>query len=94
MINISNSDTKRVTWRLLQLDELLVAEVRAVVYEVVGVRRAAVRAVRGLGHAAALQLGAGGGAAHGAAEVRLAHLRHDARRADHHARQRHQLVDV
>lgn len=42
------------TWRFLQLDELFITEVRAVVYELEGVRGAAVRAVRRLRHAAAL----------------------------------------
>lgn len=80
---------KELTRRLLQLDQLLIAEVRAVVYELEAVRCAAMRAVGRFRHAAPLQLGGGGRAAHGAAEECFPHLWHDAGCANHHARYRY-----
>lgn len=58
---------------------------------VVGV---AVGAERGFADAAAVDLHRRAEGAHHAAEESLAHLRHDVRRADHHAADGNQLVDV
>ena len=82
------------TGRLLQLHHLLVAELRPVVHQVVRVVGAAVRAQRRLGDSAALDLHRQRLATDVALEERLAHLRNEARRPDHHPPDRDQLVDV
>lgn len=83
-----------VVRRLLQLYQLLVAELRSVVHQSEAVVRVAVGAQCRLSNATAVNLNFSGAATHNALKESLPHLWNDVRRADHHATQSNQLVDI
>ena len=85
---------RHLVGRLLQLDELLVVEGAAVVYELVRVVGVARLTQRRLEYATALELDRARGRAHAALEERLGHLGYEIREADDHAGHGDQLVDV
>ena len=85
---------RHVVGRLLQLDQLLVTELRSVVHQSEAVVSVAVGAQSWFGNAATVDLDFRGAAAYDAFEEGLPHLWNDVRRADHHAAKCDQLVDI
>ena len=83
-----------VVGRLLQLDHLLIAELRPVVDQSKAVVGVAVRAQGRFGDAASFDLNRSGQFAHRALEESLAHFRHEIRSPDDHPGDGDEPVDV